>query len=126
MPHRTMAEMLDAVGDDTLDDFDAIAREAHSTYRSYEPAILIEHDVRAQATCTYSHMFAAADRRFLGRPGIRLLDIRGLKVWLFETASIVVRNSRKWMRMAVLEITLRSKLGISTHNLNFPACRQSL
>jgi hypothetical protein len=91
MPHRTMAEMLDAVGDDTLDEFDALTREAHSTYRSYDPAILIEHDVRAQANCTYSHMFAAADRRFLGRPGIRLLDIRGLKVWLFETASVVVR-----------------------------------
>jgi hypothetical protein len=91
MPHRTMAEMLDAVGDDTLDDFDALTREAHSKYRSYDPAILIEHDVRAQATCTYSHMFAAADRRFLGRPGVRPLDIRGLKLWLFEAANIVVR-----------------------------------
>jgi len=48
-------------------------------------------DIRAQATCTYSHMVAAADRRFLGQPGIRPLDIRGLKLWLFETASIVIR-----------------------------------
>ena len=94
MPNRTMTEILGAIGDDVLDDFDALAREAHSTYRTYDPAILIEHDVRAQATCTYTHMVAGADRRFLGRDGVRLLDIRGLKLWLFEHANVVVRYKK--------------------------------
>jgi hypothetical protein len=44
MPHRTMPQIMDALGDDLLDDIDAIAREAHGTYRAYDPAILIEHD----------------------------------------------------------------------------------
>jgi hypothetical protein len=91
MPHRSMAGILDAVGDSLLDDFDAITREAHSTYRGYDPAVLIEHDSRAQANCTYSHMVASADRRFIGRDGVRMLDVRGLKLWLFEDASVVVR-----------------------------------
>lgn len=91
MPHRTMAETLEALGDDLLDEFDALAREAHSTYRAYDPAVLIEHDVRTQANCTYAHMVASADRRFLGRDSIRPWEIRGLKVWLFENASVVVR-----------------------------------
>lgn len=91
MPHRTMSKTLETIGDGLLDEFDALTREAHSTYRAYDPAILIEHDMRAQATCTYTHMVAAADRRFLGRAGIRPLDIRGLKLWLLEHASIVVR-----------------------------------
>jgi hypothetical protein len=121
MPHRTMAEMLDAVGDDLLDDFDGLTREAHSTYRSCDPAVLIEHDVRAQANCTYSHMVASADRRFLGRPGIRPLDIRGLKLWLFETASVVVR----FKKMDALETTLQSKREILTLNLNFLAFHRS-
>lgn len=91
MPHRAMAETFDDIGDELLDEFDALTREAHNTYRAYDPAVLIEHDVRAQATCTYSHMVAAADRRFLGRPDVRPLEIRNLKLWLFENASIVVR-----------------------------------
>lgn len=91
MPYRTMQQIMEALGDDLLDDIDAIAREAHATYRAYDPAVLIEHDVRAQATCTYTHMVAAADRRFLGRGNVRILDIRGLKLWLFEDASVVVR-----------------------------------
>lgn len=91
MPHRTMPLIMDALGDDLLDDIDAIGREAHSTYRAYDPAVLIEHDVRAQATCTYTHMVAGADRRFLGREGVHILDIRGLKLWLFESANVVIR-----------------------------------
>lgn len=83
--------ILDTIGDDLLGSFDALTREAHSVYRSYAPEILIEHDIRAQATCTYTHMVAAADRRFADHTGIRPLDIRGLKVWLFESASVVVR-----------------------------------
>src|SRR5260370_20957516 len=91
MPHRTMAETLEAMGDVLLDEFDALTREAHATYRAYDPAALIEHDMRAQATCTYAHMVEAADRRFWEWDGVRSLEIRGLKLWLFEHASVVVR-----------------------------------
>jgi hypothetical protein len=86
-----MAKTFEAIGDDLLDEFDALTRESHATYRSYDSAILIEHDARAQANCTYAHMVAAADRRFINRAGIRSLEIRGLKLWLFEHASVVVR-----------------------------------
>jgi len=91
MPHRNMTEIMESIGDELLDDFDAVARESHRLYRSYEPSVLIEHDLRAQASCTYAHMAAGADRRFMDRKGVRLLEIRGLKVWLFETASVAIR-----------------------------------
>lgn len=90
MPHRTMAETLDGFGD-LLDEFDEIARSAHARYRAYNPADLLEHDPRAQAACTYSHMLAASDRMFIGRIGVRPLEIRGLKVWLFEELNAVIR-----------------------------------
>jgi hypothetical protein len=85
---------MDAL-DAHLDDFDQIARIAHGRYRAYAPADLIELDSRAQAVCTYCHMVAEADRRFLGRPGIRLFEIRGLKIWLFEEANALIR----WKKM---------------------------
>jgi hypothetical protein len=91
MHDRSMNEIFAALGDALVDDFYQITREAHETYRSYEPSVLVEHDVRAQASCTYAHMVAAADRRFIGRDGVKPLDIRGLKVWLFEQAGVVVR-----------------------------------
>lgn len=47
--------------------------------------------MRAQAACTYAHMVSAADRRFLGRDGVRSLEIRGLKLWVFEHAGVVIR-----------------------------------
>lgn len=91
MPVVTMDEILTAVGDELLATFEAIAREAHETYRGYPAVVLVEHDVRAQAACTYAHMQLGADRRFLDKPGIRTLDLRGLKLWHFETANVVVR-----------------------------------
>jgi hypothetical protein len=65
-----------------VDDIDEIARIGFATYRGYEAAILVEHDRRAAATCTYCHMVAEADRRFMGRVGIIPHDVAGLKVWL--------------------------------------------
>src|SRR6266481_1233344 len=90
MPDRTIIQTLDALAPH-LDDFDAIARSAHAVYRAYAPSVLIELDSRAQAVCTYCHMVAEADRRFLGRLGIRPFEIRGLKLWLFEEANAVLR-----------------------------------
>ncbi|MFY9642724.1 MAG: hypothetical protein WCD20_15565 [Rhodomicrobium sp.] len=91
MPERSMLETLDVLGDAILDEFDEIARTAHGRYRDYRPEDLIELSARAQATCTYDHMLAEADRRFIGRSGVRTLDIRGLKLWMFEESNVVVR-----------------------------------
>jgi hypothetical protein len=91
MPDRTMAQTLDDIGDAILDELDELARAAHARYWAYRPEDLIELDVRAQAACTYCHMLADADRRYLDRPGIRPLEIRGLKVWLLEIANVVFR-----------------------------------
>jgi hypothetical protein len=85
---RSMDEDMAAI-EDLLDDFDQVARGAFATYRGYAPEVLLEHDVRAAAACTYCHMVAEADRRFLGRAGITTLDVRGLKVWLVGDSAII-------------------------------------
>ena len=90
MPDRTLAQTMNALAP-YLDELDQIARAAHTRYRAYSPADLIEHDARAQAACTYAHMNAEAERRFIGRTSIQCLEIRGLKLWLFEDANAVMR-----------------------------------
>ena len=65
-----------------LDDIDRIARIAHSTYESYNAAVLLEHSLRARATCTYDHMVAEAERLWTDREGIAPGDLRGLKFWI--------------------------------------------
>lgn len=91
MDDRSMDEILGSLGD-LLDHFDAIPRAANDKYRSYAVGdIAIEHDVRAQAACTYSHMLAESDRRFLGIQRVEALDIRGLKLWLFKDFDLVFR-----------------------------------
>ncbi len=90
MPNRTLDQTMNALSAH-LDELDQIARSAHARYRAYSPADLIEHDARAQAACTYAHMNAEAGRRLLGRAGIRDIEIRGLKLWLFEDANAVIR-----------------------------------
>jgi hypothetical protein len=75
-----MDEIMDGLSH-LLDDIDQVPRIAHATYRSYAPGHLLEHDIRAQAACTYCHMQAEADRRFIGRDGVVPLDVHGLKVW---------------------------------------------
>jgi hypothetical protein len=90
MPNRTLEQVMTALGE-ALDELDQIARSAHALYRSYPANVLVDHDPRAQATCTYAHMSAEAARRFTGRDSIRELDIRGLKLWLFKDANTVIR-----------------------------------
>ena len=90
MPTRSLAETMTAL-EPILDDLDQIARLAHAKYRAYAPDVLLELDARAQAACTYAHMSAEADRRFIGRVGVRDFDIRGLRLWLFEDADVVLR-----------------------------------
>lgn len=83
-----MEEAMAAI-DGLIDDFDDICRAAVATYRRYPPEFLVEHDSRAAASCTYSHMLADAERRFGGRAGIIFKDVRGLKVWLVGDAAVV-------------------------------------
>jgi hypothetical protein len=90
MPTRTIDEVMTAL-EGRLDEFDLITRLAHNRYRAYSPADLVELDSRAQAVCTYCHMVAEADRRFFNQVGIRAFEIRGLKLWLFEQADVVIR-----------------------------------
>lgn len=90
MADRSLDDIVSGI-EPWLDDFDQIARSGHARYRGYAPEVLIELDRRAQAACTYSHMVAEADRRFLGERGVRPLEIRGLKLWLFEAADVVIR-----------------------------------
>lgn len=90
MPDRSMSDTLDALGT-LLDDFDQITRGAHGRFRAYRPEDIIELDTRAQAACTYCHMASEADRRFLDRAGIRLLEIGGLRLWFCKEADAVVR-----------------------------------
>ena len=91
MSERSMTEILENLGDEIVSELDEIARAAHQRFRTYSPEVLVELDVRAQAACTYSHMLAEGDRRFLGRPRVRTIDLRGLKLWHFEDADVVIR-----------------------------------
>lgn len=85
----SMSETMESVGF-LLDDFDLICRHAVAKYRTYEPDVLVEHDPRAAAACTYSHMVAAAERQFVSRcPQVQLLDLRGLKVWRVDDVALI-------------------------------------
>jgi hypothetical protein len=90
MPDRSLDQIMTALSP-YLDEFDQITRNAHVRYRAYNPAVLLEHDARAQAACTYAHMNAEAERRFIGKASILYLEIRGLKLWLFKEADAVIR-----------------------------------
>lgn len=91
MDGRTPTEIMDALGDGVITAFDEISRAGHHRFRSYRPEDLVELDARAQAACTYAHMLAEADRRFLELPGVRHFDLNGLKLWHFEEAGVVIR-----------------------------------
>lgn len=88
MPERSLEQVMESI-DFLLDDFDAIARQAFATYREYDPAVLVEHDARAAAACTYCHMLADAERRFADKAGVILRDVRGQKVWIIGEAAVV-------------------------------------
>ena len=85
-----MSEVLGVMGDDLLVLLDDILRVGVSTYASTPPHLLIEHDKRAQANATYAHIVAEAERRFESAPGVRFVNIRGLKLWWFREPNVVV------------------------------------
>lgn len=89
--NRTINDLMNALSP-YHDILDAIAREAHETYITrYDPAVRLEHDTRAQANCTYSHIVAAADRMLIDDSNVINKNIRGLKVWIFKAQDVVVR-----------------------------------
>lgn len=87
---RTIDDLMGALSP-YHDMLDAISREGHDTYSAYEPAVRLEHDARAQASCTYSHIVAAADRALLDDANVLPKDIRGLKVWILKSQDVVIR-----------------------------------
>jgi hypothetical protein len=76
-----------------LDDIDQIARAAHGRYFSYDPAVLVELGPRARAACTYDHMVAEAERRWIDRDGVIQDELKGLKFWIIgpSTACALLR-----------------------------------
>lgn len=83
-----MSEVMESLSA-VLDDFDQVIRAAHTRYREYPAEVLIEHSARAAATCTYDHIVAEADRRFLDREDLRTIEVRGLKIWLVGMTTAV-------------------------------------
>lgn len=91
MTERSMEDLMDAISF-LLEDLDQICRYGFTTYRSYPPKVLVEHDPRAAAACIYSHMAAEAERRLTGHARVKALDERklgGLKVWLVEDIAVL-------------------------------------
>lgn len=92
MREPTMSEVMQTI-DHLLDDLDVIGRHGLATYQRYPPEFRIEHDPRAAATNTYCHMLAEGERRLLGRKGIVLCDIKGLKAFVVGE-DVVLRLKR--------------------------------
>lgn len=93
MAERSMNEVMEGIAH-LIDDIDGIPRAAFETYRRYSPEVLVELDTRAAAACIYAHMVAEADRRWIGRRGIKPIDVRGLKVWLISDIVVL-----RWKKM---------------------------
>jgi hypothetical protein len=91
MIERPMGEVMQAI-DPLLDEFDLICRSAFTTYRNYDPAVLLDHDARAAANCMYAHMRSEAERRFMAHEQIAPIDSRplgGLRVWRVGEAALI-------------------------------------
>jgi hypothetical protein len=56
---------------------------SQAKYRSYDPEHTVEHDDSTAASCVRCHMWAYVRRQIDGRPGVTLLNVRGLKLLNF-------------------------------------------
>lgn len=61
---------------------------AAALYATYPSAATAEHDDTAAANCVRCHMFFEVKRRFDGRPGCVVRDVRGLKVLLHKDTQV--------------------------------------
>lgn len=87
---RTMDEFM-AILSPYHDVLDQIGRAAHAMYRSYDPAVLVEHSSTAQANNIHSHALAEAERRFLDDSNVISKEVRRLQVWIFKKQEVVLR-----------------------------------
>jgi hypothetical protein len=63
---------------------------AHRLYREeYPPNVLAEHTDAVAAACVRAHQWMEVERRLDGKPGVSLLDIRGLKVINFRDQAVI-------------------------------------
>ena len=53
---------------------------SHGIYRDYLPQHAADHDDSTAASCVRSHMWAHVQNQIAGRPGVNLLEVRGLKL----------------------------------------------
>ena len=74
-----------------LDVWDGLLRQGHSTYTSYPPEFVIDHDSSTQAHCTFRHILAEAHRTFDDAPRTRHFEVRGQNLWLFEDVDVLIR-----------------------------------
>lgn len=85
-----MDDVMVSLGEARLIQLDGILREGFETYMSITPEIRLEHDARAQASCIYSHIAAAADRAFELDEAVRSLDVSKFKLWILDDADAVI------------------------------------
>jgi hypothetical protein len=87
-----MAELMQEI-EFLLDDFDQVCRYGFRTYRAYSPEVLLEHDSRAAAACTYAHIAAEAERRLSRhQPTVEPIDpkmLGGLRTWRIGEIAVV-------------------------------------
>lgn len=75
-----------------LDILDEIVREGHDRYmKDISPESRLPLGSRAQASFTYDHIVAAADRKLIDDKNILPKSIKGLKVWIFKSQDVVIR-----------------------------------
>jgi hypothetical protein len=89
MAEKTMGEIMARVGNDLLNEVEEITRFGFDRYHEISPNLKVDLDPRAQAACIYAFMMAEADRRFVGRTDMRLIKLRGLKVWAVDDHTLI-------------------------------------
>lgn len=88
MPEWTQDQAMSQL-DPIFDELDTIGRGGLARYQQTPADLRIEHDSRATASCTYSHMVVLADELLGDKPGVVFKIIKNLKVWIIgERATI--------------------------------------
>lgn len=71
-----------------LPDFYEVWHHAFGTYQRYSPEFRAEHDDTTVANCIRSHAWTEIVRRFDGRPGVKLMRLRGLNLLLHKDETV--------------------------------------
>lgn len=71
-----------------LADFHDAWHHAFNTYLSYPPEFTAEHDDTTTANVIRSHMWTEIVRRFDGRPGCKVLRLRGLNLLIHRDETV--------------------------------------